>query len=187
MSHAPETRGSWMREVTPNDPRWKWVAAGAVLLVLLIVYIVMRIPFEITVAPEWRVHVADELGRPVPVAVVREEWKHEAFDDVIHMQDALTNEAGIAEFPRRTIRTNLWERNRECRRRKGDAPCGVQARVFTFKCSYGASRFDDRHIAVFPGEVEKLESKLVLRRCKPVDFEFGCFPHPAYGTPRCRE
>ncbi len=174
----------------PKD-QWKWFAGAAAAALLLVLYVVGRIPFEIVVAPEWRVLVVDDEGRPVPLAVVREEWKHPAFEESIRLQDVLTREDGVAEFPRRVIRTNWFERNSACskyRRRAGaNAPCRPQTHVFAFKCSYGAPRMGGRHEDFFPGEIPRMQSKLVLQRCQPVDFEFACFPHPVNGVPPCRK
>jgi hypothetical protein len=176
--------------IKPED-KWKWVAGCVAAVVLIALYIAGKTEIEIVVAPEWTVRVVDTNGDPVPLAAVREEWKHPAFDDTIRMQDVLTREDGIAQFPKRTIRTNWFERNSACsryRRRAGpNAPCIPQTRVFAFKCSYGAPQMGGRHEDFYPGEIPAMESKLVLQRCQPVDFEFGCFPHPVRGVPACKQ
>jgi len=81
-----------------------WISAvvlGAATLLLL--------PWESPVAPQVRVQVLDETGRPASNVVVTQRWGHFNFGSEKETH-ARTNESGYVEFPPRSVRANLASR-----------------------------------------------------------------------------
>ena len=82
----------------------------AVLGILL--FIIMPIPFESVVVPEWKIKVVDSKGNPVPNKEVTQRWQHYSLESMIndHYEKRQTNNEGIVVFPERTIKASLLRR-----------------------------------------------------------------------------
>jgi len=66
-------------------------------------------PFNVTVAPEWKVKVVDENGKPLPGAYVSE--IRIAWDvDFQHNEALCSNMNGEAQFVRHTVRASVLTR-----------------------------------------------------------------------------
>jgi hypothetical protein len=78
--------------------------AGVALVLLLVVY-----PFNVTVAPEWKIKVTDEKGKPLAGAYVSEFATHGTLD--FQRNEAVcTNLNGEAHFGRQTVRASVLTR-----------------------------------------------------------------------------
>lgn len=69
----------------------------------------LLIPWESRVAPQVRIQVLDETGRPAPDVVVTQRWGHFNFGSEKETY-ARSNESGYVEFPSRSVRANLASR-----------------------------------------------------------------------------
>ncbi|HEV2826446.1 MAG TPA: hypothetical protein VGW76_02500 [Pyrinomonadaceae bacterium] len=78
------------------------IAVSTVCLIVLMV-----IPFEITVVPEWKLRVVDQTGQGLKGNRVRESWSHYTLETQSHEEEQLSDANGYVQFPRRTIRTNI--------------------------------------------------------------------------------
>ena len=70
---------------------------------LLLLAVVMLMPYQTTVVPEWRIRVVDRDGAPVVGEPVREIWQHYSLEGDGHEEERLTDENGYVVFPERTI------------------------------------------------------------------------------------
>jgi hypothetical protein len=84
--------------------RIKVSLAGVALIIVLLVY-----PFNVTVAPEWKVKVIDEKGEPVAGAYVSEFGSHGTLD-FQHKEALCTDLSGEAQFSRQTARASVLTR-----------------------------------------------------------------------------
>jgi hypothetical protein len=81
-----------------------WLAAGVFVACLIVM---LFYPFETTVVPEWKIHVVDVSGKPVPGVIVNEQWRNHSIEFNCHNEDATTDGQGHVSFPRRTVRASL--------------------------------------------------------------------------------
>ncbi len=88
------------RNEHPYRKRRRWTLFA--LFVLLMFY-----PFEITVAPVWRIRVVDEEGHSIEGVAVEQSWQHAAAWSGEREQKLSTNSDGYVTFPRRTVRISL--------------------------------------------------------------------------------
>lgn len=79
------------------------VIAGSIVCLNILVVI----PFDITVVPEWKLRVVDQSGHGLRGNRVRESWCHYTLENQSHEEELLSDGDGNVQFPRRTIRTNL--------------------------------------------------------------------------------
>lgn len=91
-----------MNRVTRSKWFWILIAAGILALVLFV-------PFETTVAPEWKIRVVDESGKPVPAVPISEVWNHNVITEGGE-ETIVSNSEGYVTFPRRSIKANLTKR-----------------------------------------------------------------------------
>jgi hypothetical protein len=61
---------------------------------------VAALPFESTVAPQWRVRVLDEAGNSVRGVRLRESWSDYSLESHDHIEDPSTDADGFVTFPR---------------------------------------------------------------------------------------
>ncbi len=91
----------------PQIPRrWQALLAGAFGLFL----ISLLYPFQSTTVPDWQVQVVDETGAGVPGISVTEHWQHYLLEGTGHEEARQTDQAGMVEFPARTVRGGLVSR-----------------------------------------------------------------------------
>jgi hypothetical protein len=79
----------------------KWVIVILASLVILVLY-----PFKMTVVPEKRVLVINDM-HPVRDALVRQSWQNYSLEREGHEEDLPTDAHGRVTFPTRTIRAPL--------------------------------------------------------------------------------
>ena len=60
--------------------------------------------------PQWRLHVVDDTGAPVPGINVTEHWQHYLLEADGHEDMLVTDERGRVDFPMRTIRAGIAAR-----------------------------------------------------------------------------
>jgi len=70
-----------------------------VLLLLIIFW-----PFDYTISPERRFKVVDEIGRPIPGAIIKQIWDQYALR-LTEEEQLKTSGDGLVLLPRRTIKT----------------------------------------------------------------------------------
>jgi hypothetical protein len=92
----------------------QWSVAGAVIVCLILS---LFYPFESTVVPKWKLRVIDQTGRPLSGNRIRESWCHYTLETNCHEEELQTDSLGYVEFPRRTIRMNLFSRVANAARR----------------------------------------------------------------------
>src|ERR1700759_1317412 len=80
------------------------VGAGVALLLVLLFY-----PFNVTVAPKWKVRVVDQNGNPVQGAYVQEFARNWTLD-FKHNEAVCSDKDGIAQFPKRSVRASYMRR-----------------------------------------------------------------------------
>jgi len=148
-----------------------------VVIMLVAIVALLLIPFDQTIAPDWRVQVVNEKGEPLAGVTVRESWQQYSLEPSNDEEDQNTGADGSVHFARRTLRSSLLSRFNGCvgeiARMGAHASCGPHAHVFAF--GRGLGTLDWRDIAdsdARPGRFQK--SILVLRRCPPGHFGVGC-------------
>jgi hypothetical protein len=93
-------------KLTQLPKRWRARLAGAVVLLLLILFF----PFQSTTVPRWRVHIVDEAGVPAPGISVTEHWQHYLLESEGHEEMRRADETGLVDFPARTVRASITTR-----------------------------------------------------------------------------
>jgi len=88
--------------MTYEARRW-----GFVVLTVAILGVLLFIPYESVVVPEWRIRVADENGQPVAGVDVHQEWTHPLMDGHIAHFVETSDRDGWVSFPRRNIRGGI--------------------------------------------------------------------------------
>jgi hypothetical protein len=71
-------------------------------LILVGIAIILLFPYATTIAPEWKIRVVDETGKPYVRVRVQEFWDHYSYD-VSGYEERDTDENGYVVFPRRTF------------------------------------------------------------------------------------
>jgi hypothetical protein len=111
------------------------------LIGLLVIIVLVAYPFEITVGPDWDVHVIDENGKPLIGATVRETWQQCSLETQSHEEDKTTDSNGAVHFPVRRMMASLLSKFIGCisnfRQSGVHSSCGTWTDVFGTKCGYG--------------------------------------------------
>lgn len=93
-------------KISELPERWRLLLAGAAAIPL----VVLIYPFKTTVVPRWRLHVVDGTGTFVREIKVTEHWQHYLLESAGHEEILRTDDAGMVDFPERTIRASLLSR-----------------------------------------------------------------------------
>lgn len=134
----------------------QWSIAGAVIIGLML----SLYPFETTVVPTWKLRLVDQTGQPLGGNRIRESWCHYTLETNCHEEELKTDSLGYVEFPRRTIRTNLfsWVTNAARRIINVHSSFGPSASVYYL----GDYRLMSEEPWYKPGR--PLESEIVIQR-----------------------
>jgi len=165
----------------------RWILIGSILAFATLFY-----PAEVTLAPEWTVHIVDENGQSLTGVSVREVWQHYSVERISHEEDISTAAGGTVSFPRRSLRASRLSRIVGCAHQFGQlgvhASCGPVAYVIPFKCDYGAMQPNDMRGSDWTGwftRSQKISSQLVLRHCPAGATGIGCLPNSTQYYPSC--
>jgi hypothetical protein len=144
------------------------VGAGLALILVLLFF-----PFHVTVAPEWKVRVVDQNGEPVQGAYVQEfaiNWTL----DFRHKEAVCSDEDGIAQFPKRSVRasymTRIWDTVSQIRPHTSlghDVEIGVEA------LGYGELTIDSRWLT-WNGFADRVNSSHMMTKCPKGLTGFQC-------------
>ena len=85
------------------QPRWRALLAGVALLILIVFFY----PFKSTTVPRWRTHIIEDSGAAVAGMRVTEHWQHYLLESEGYEEMRMTDEAGMVDFPERTVRANF--------------------------------------------------------------------------------
>jgi hypothetical protein len=97
---------TWFNKISALPRRWQVSLAGAILLVLIILFY----PFQSTIVPRWRVRIVDDSGVLVSGINVTEHWQHYLIESDGHEDARKTDETGVVDFPARKVRASLVAR-----------------------------------------------------------------------------
>jgi hypothetical protein len=79
---------------------------------LALILVFLFFPFNVTVAPEWKLRLVDQNGDPVKGAYVYESAYNWTLD-FRHSEAVCSDEDGIVQFPKRSVRasymTRIWD------------------------------------------------------------------------------
>ena len=156
---------------------------GAVLFLLFF-------PFEMTVAPDWNIHVIDENGGPLPGAIVMEDWEQYSLERQSHEEEKFTGPDGSVHFPERTLRATFASRFAGClanfRELGAHASCGPHPHLVGRKCGYGwmLSDIGKTKGDTWSGGSHRASATIFLRACPNGGDGIECMPFEnGLGTP----
>ena len=138
-----------------------WIVVALVVLVL--------IPFQSLVAPDWKITVMDEAHKPVKGALVRESYQNYSIESQGRESDAITDEFGRVSYPARKIHASLLAHIFGVLRAATGgvhASFGPSAYVNAFGAEGEGSWETDGHIGFWHGSPAHLESTIVLHPTK---------------------
>lgn len=138
--------------------------AGVALIVFLLIY-----PFNVTVAPEWKVQVVDENGKPLAGAYVAE-FASNGTLDFEHNETMCSNVNGEAQFIRHTVRASVLTRaSRWVSRFNIHGGLGPYVAVGVDRLGYGdmptQSPEPNFNGLVWYGSPRRVNSRVVLHKC----------------------
>jgi len=92
---------------------YKYFINNKLLAILgIVILIIVLIPYELVVVPEWQIKVIDSKGNSLPNRKVTQIWTHLSLESAnIHREVQETNSEGIVVFPERTVKVSLMKRS----------------------------------------------------------------------------
>jgi hypothetical protein len=90
----------WVTSLGPRSRRL--LAAASLLLLLTLIY-----PFKTITVPAWDLRVVEDGDSLVSGIKVTEHWQHFLLESGSHEETQITDQAGRASFPERSIRSSL--------------------------------------------------------------------------------
>lgn len=152
------------------------MARRKLLLTVLVaaVLLPLMIPQRVLVAPEWKLILKDELGRPMAQIKVQETWQHYSLEDREQDETRMTDGNGSVVFPARAVHSNAIRRFVGCIRQFGrfgvHASCGPYAWLVVFYPSgYGQNNlqeFVQGELNWAGGGASHLANVVIVHKCK---------------------
>jgi hypothetical protein len=131
---------------------------------LALILAILFFPFNVTVAPEWKVRVVDQNGDPVKGAYVSElaiNWTL----DFRHSEAVCSDEDGIAQFPKRLVRasymTRIWDTVSQIR---PHSSFGHDVKIAVDALGYDTVPPDWRGLE-WNGFLDRVNSSYTVRKC----------------------
>jgi len=81
-----------------------------VIIVAIFLAVVLLVPFETIVVPQWTIHAIDQHGNSVSGVPILESWRQYSFEPAGHEETLTTNDAGYVNFAVRKAKSNLLMR-----------------------------------------------------------------------------
>jgi hypothetical protein len=132
-----------------------------------VVFVLTLIPIPYRAAPDWKVWVVDESGKPVPSMTVRFEYQNYSVEGTGHEEDQTTDEQGYAEFKgRRRWATTL----QRCfytglsAMALAHASFGPHDTVFAFGNGLEGDALTGAYMTDWAGQPALMESHIIVRR-----------------------
>jgi hypothetical protein len=153
-------------------------------IVSVVVLLALLIPLPVLIAPEWKLTLTDEAGRPLPQIAVAETWQHYSLEDQGHDEARTTDETGTVLFPGRVIYSPLIWRFMGCirqlRRYFAHASCGPYAWLSVrYPKGYGQndlSEYTQAELQWWGGGPSHVTRIVVVHRCRSGGTGLTCSP-----------
>jgi hypothetical protein len=148
----------------------KTFRVGASLALLLVL---LFFPFNVTVAPKWKVRVVDQYGNPIQGAYVQEFARNWTLD-FQHKEAVCSDKDGIAQFPKRSVRASYVTRILETASRiRPHGSYGHDVDVAVEVLGYGDMSVDSMWIK-WNGYLDWVNSTHTVHKCPEGLTGYGC-------------
>jgi hypothetical protein len=152
--------------------------AKLTLALVALIILVLVFPFNVTVAPEWKVKVVDEDGKPLAGAYVSEFASHGTLD-IQHNESMCTDVNGEAQFGHRTGRASLLTRiSRWVSRFNIHGGLGPYVAVGVDRLGYGdiptQAPMPNFNGLMWYGSPSRMNSRVILHQCPKGFTGYNC-------------
>ena len=140
------------------------------------------IPRRTVVAPEWKLTLTNESGRPMAGIIVGESWQHYSLENAGHHDEASSDANGVVLFPSRVVRSSPAQRFVGCLRQFSryavHASCGPASSLnIVYPSGFGQNDVPEFAQAelMWSGGSSRRSDVVVVHKCRNGGTGLTCF------------